>query len=274
MPFPGELTSEEKLRYSRTLLLDEAGEQGQRKLKAAAVLLVGAGGLGSSVAICLAAAGVGRIGIADPDVVDISNLQRQIIHRTESVGRLKVTSAREQMLRLNPHVRVETHADSFHFGNAEKISSDYEIIVDGTDNFHTRRLINEVCVRLGKPYVYGAIYRFEGQVSVFDARRGPCYACLFGETPPPHDNETFAAAPNGIFSVLPNTVGTIQASEVVKLILGIGAPLLGRLLLYDALQMSFQEVQISKAPGCPVCACAGMTNVTKPGEKCLTRKDI
>jgi sulfur-carrier protein adenylyltransferase/sulfurtransferase len=245
------LAQDERFRYARSVILPEVGETGQRKLKAAAVLLVGVGGLGSAVAMYLAAAGVGRIGIVDPDAVDLSNLQRQVIHETGMIGRLKVESARERMLRINPHVRVETHADLFGPRNADEISADYEIVVDGTDNFPTRYLINDLCVRTGKPYVYGAVYRFEGQVSVFDARKGPCYGCLFPE-PPPADR-VVNPAEAGIFSVLPGIVGTMQASEVLKLILGIGAPLLGRLLLFDALHMHFQEVLLTKDTDCAVC---------------------
>lgn len=248
---PPALTQDERLRYARTMILPDVGEEGQCSLKAASVLLVGAGGLGSSVAMHLTVAGVGRIGIVDPETVDISNLQRQIIHNTGMIGRLKVESAREQMFRLNPHVRVETRADLFSSSNADEISADYEILVDGTDTFRTRYLINDLCVRTGKTYVYGALYRFEGQVSVFDARKGPCYRCLFPE--PPSTDFVVNSAETGIFSVLPGIVGTIQASEVLKLILGIGSPLLGRLLLYDALHMSFQEVLLPKDPDCAIC---------------------
>jgi molybdopterin/thiamine biosynthesis adenylyltransferase len=248
---PPALTQDERLRYARTMILPEVGEQGQCRLKAASVLLVGAGGIGSSVAMHLAAAGVGRIGIVDPETVDISNLQRQIIHDTEMIGRIKVESAREKLFRLNPHIHVEAHADLFSSRNADELSAEYEILVDGTDNFCTRYLINDLCVRTGKTYVYGALYRFEGQVSVFDARKGPCYRCLFPE-PPPTDL-VVNSAETGIFSILPGIVGTIQASEVLKLILGIGSPLLGRLLLYDALHVSFQEVLLRKDPGCAIC---------------------
>jgi adenylyltransferase/sulfurtransferase len=249
--YPPALTQDERLRYARTMILPEVGDEGQCRLKAASVLLVGVGGLGSSVALHLTTAGVGRIGIVDPETVDLSNLQRQIIHDTEMIGRLKVESAREKMFRLNPHVRVETRADLFNSRNADEISADYEILVDGTDNFRMRYLINDLCVRTGKTYVYGALYRFEGQVSVFDARKGPCYRCLFPE-PPPTDF-VVNSAETGIFNVLPGIVGTIQASEVLKLILGIGSPLLGRLLLYDALHMRFQEVLLPKDPDCMTC---------------------
>lgn len=248
---PPVLTQDERFRYARTMILPEVGEAGQRRLKAASVLLVGVGGLGSSVAMHLAAAGVGRIGIVDPETVDLSNLQRQIIHDTGMIGRLKVESAREGMLRLNPHVNVETRAEPFSSRNADEISADYKILVDGTDNFRTRHLINDLCVRTDKTYVYGAVWRFEGQTSVFDARKGPCYRCLFPELP----SADFVAnsAKTGIFSALPGIVGTMQASEVLKLILGIGSPLFGRLLLYDALHMRFQEVLFSKDPDCTIC---------------------
>jgi molybdopterin/thiamine biosynthesis adenylyltransferase len=251
---PHALIQDKRLRYARSVMLPEVGEEGQCRLTAASVLIVGMGGLGSATALFLTAAGVGRIGIVDPEMVDLSNLQRQIIHDTEMIGRLKVESARDRMFRLNPHVRVETRADLFSSRNADEISADYEILVDGTDNFRTRYLINDLCVRTGKTYVYGALYRFEGQVSVFDARKGPCYRCLFPE-PPPTDF-IVNSAESGIFSVLPGVVGTIQASEVLKLILGIGSPLFGRLLLCDALHMSFQEVLLPKDPDCPICGAA------------------
>ena len=245
------LTEEEICRYTRTIALPEVGPEGQRKLKAASVLVVGAGGLGSPVAMYLAAAGIGRIGIVDPETVDISNLQRQVIHDTAMIGRLKAESAREKMLRLNPHIRVDIYTESFNPDNAEKIAGDYTILVDGTDNFHTRYLINDLCVLTGKTYVYGAVYRFEGQVSVFDAQKGPCYRCLFPEPSPPDLIVNTSDA--GIFNVLPGTVGTIEVSETLKLILGAGVPLIGKLLLYDALTMSFQIVGLGKDSHCPVC---------------------
>jgi len=245
------LTEEETRRYARTVALTEVGLEGQRKLKAASVLVVGAGGLGSPVAMYLAAAGIGHIGIVDPETVDISNLQRQVIHDTAMIGRLKAESAREKMLRLNPHIYVDIYTESFNFDNAEKIAGDYTILVDGTDNFHTRYLINDLCVLSGKTYVYGAVYRFEGQVSVFGAQKGPCYRCLFPEPPPPDLIVNTSEA--GIFNVLPGTVGTIEVSETLKLILGAGVPLIGKLLLYDALTMSFQIVGLDKDSHCPVC---------------------
>ena len=254
------LTEEETRRYARTIALPEVGPEGQRKLKAASVLVVGAGGLGSPVAMYLAAAGIGRIGIVDPETVDISNLQRQVIHDTAMIGRLKAESAREKMLRLNPHIHVDIYMESFNSDNAEKIAGDYTILVDGTDNFHTRYLINDLCVLAGKTYVYGAVYRFEGQVSVFDAEKGPCYRCLFPEPPPPDLIVNTSEA--GIFNVLPGTVGTIEVSETLKLILGVGVPLIGKLLLYDALTMSFQIVGLDKDSHCPVCGAE--PKITRP----------
>jgi sulfur-carrier protein adenylyltransferase/sulfurtransferase len=245
------LTQEEVLRYSRHLLMPEVGLEGQRKLKGASVLLVGTGGLGSPLALYLAAAGVGRIGIVDYDVVDDSNLQRQVIHDTSRVGMLKVESARERMLALNPYIQVDAYNEVFSAENAEQIAAGYDILVDGTDNFPTRYLINDLSVLTGRPYVYGSIFRFEGQVSVFDARRGPCYRCLFADPPPP--GAVPSCAEGGVFGVLPGTIGTLQGTEVIKLILGIGEPLVGKLLLYDALDMSFQTVQLRKNPNCKVC---------------------
>jgi adenylyltransferase/sulfurtransferase len=246
-----QLSQEEVLRYSRHLLIPEVGLEGQRKLKAASVLLVGTGGLGSPLALYLAAAGVGHIGIVDYDVVDDSNLQRQVIHDTRRVGTLKVESARQRMIDLNPYIQVDAYNEVFSAENALRIADGYDLLVDGTDNFPTRYLINDLSVLTGRPYVYGSIFRFEGQVSVFDARRGPCYRCLFPEPPPPGAVPT--CAEGGVFGVLPGTVGTIQGTEVIKLILGIGEPLIGRLLLYDALDMTFQTVQLRKNPNCKVC---------------------
>lgn len=247
----GELTQDEILRYSRHLLIPEVGLEGQRKLKAASVLLVGSGGLGSPIALYLAAAGVGRIGIVDYDVVDPSNLQRQIIHDTHQVGVLKVESARNRLLALNPFVQVDVYNEVFTSQNAERIAADYDIFVDGSDNFPTRYLLNDLAVLSGKPFVYGSIFRFEGQVSVFDARHGPCYRCLFPEPPPPDTVPSCADA--GVFGVLPGTIGSIQATEVIKLILGIGEPLIGKLLLYDALEVSMQVIHLRKNPRCKVC---------------------
>lgn len=246
-----DLTQEEVSRYSRHLLIPEVGMEGQRKLKAASVLLVGTGGLGSPLGLYLAAAGVGRIGIVDYDVVDASNLQRQVMHDTSRVGMLKVESARRRMLDLNPDITVEAYNEVFSSENAYRISEGYDILVDGTDNFPTRYLINDLSVLTGRPYVYGSIFRFEGQVSVFDARTGPCYRCLFPDPPPP--GAVPSCAEGGVFGVLPGTVGTLQGTEVIKLILGIGETMAGRLLLYDALDMTFHTVQLRKNPNCKVC---------------------
>lgn len=245
------LSREEILRYSRHLLIPEVGLEGQRKLKAASVLIVGTGGLGSPVALYLAAAGVGRIGVVDYDVVDSSNLQRQVIHGTSGLGQLKVESARRRMLDLNPDIQVDTYNEPFTSANAERIAGPYEILVDGTDNFPTRYLINDLCVLTGKPTVHGSIFRFDGQLSVFDARRGPCYRCLFPEPPPP--GLVPSCAEGGVLGVLPGTIGTLQAAETLKLILGIGEPMIGRLLLYNALDQSFDFVKLKKNPRCKVC---------------------
>jgi adenylyltransferase/sulfurtransferase len=248
---PPELSHEEILRYSRHLLIPEVGLEGQRKLKAAAVLLVGTGGLGSPLALYLAAAGVGRIGLVDYDVVDYSNLQRQVIHGTSSLGVLKVESARQRMLDINPDIQVETYNEPLTSDNALRIARGYDVLIDGTDNFPTRYLTNDLCVFLGIPNVYGSIYRFDGQVSVFDAKRGPCYRCLFPEPPPP--GLVPSCAEGGVLGVLPGTIGTLQATEALKLILGIGDPLIGRLLLYNALDMSMEFVKLRKNPRCKVC---------------------
>ena len=246
-----ELSREEIRRYSRHLMIPDVGMEGQRKLKAASVLIVGSGGLGSPNALYLAAAGVGRIGIVDFDVVDLSNLQRQVLHATDQIGRSKTSSARDRMTALNPHVRVTTYEEVLTSGNIERIAAEYDILIDGTDNFPTRYLLNDYGVLAGKPYIYGSIFRFEGQVSVFDARRGPCYRCLFPEPPPP--GMVPGCAEGGVFGVLPGTIGTLQATEAIKLILGIGQPLIGKLLLYDALDNSFQPIQLRKNPNCKIC---------------------
>ena len=245
------LSHSEIMRYSRHLLIPEVGLEGQRKLKAAAVLVIGTGGLGSPVAMYLAAAGVGSIGLVDYDVVDFSNLQRQVIHGTSGIGALKVESARRRMLDINPGIQVDCYNEPFTSENAMRIARDYDILIDGTDNFPTRYLSNDVCVFLGKPNVYGSIYRFDGQVSVFDAQRGPCYRCLFPEPPPP--GLVPSCAEGGVLGVLPGTIGTLQATEALKLILGIGDPLIGRLMLYNALDMSFEFVKLRKNPNCKVC---------------------
>jgi len=246
-----ELSHEEILRYSRHLLIPEVGLEGQKKLKAASVLVIGTGGLGSPVALYLAAAGVGRIGLVDYDVVDSSNLQRQVIHGTSGLGVLKVESARQRMLDLNPGIQVEVYNEPFTSENALRIAESYDILIDGTDNFPTRYLVNDVCVLTGKANVYGSIYRFDGQVSVFDARSGPCYRCLFPEPPPP--GLVPSCAEGGVLGVLPGTIGTLQATEALKLILGIGEPMIGRLMLYNALDMSFEFVKLRKNPRCKIC---------------------
>ena len=246
-----ELSHEEIHRYSRHLLIPDVGLEGQRKLKAASVLVVGTGGLGSPVALYLAAAGIGRIGLVDYDVVDFSNLQRQIIHGESRLGDLKVESARDRLLDLNPEIQVDIYNEFLNSQNAFKIAEPYDIIIDGTDNFPTRYLVNDLCVLTGKPNVYGSIYRFDGQASVFNLEGGPCYRCLFPEPPPP--GLVPSCAEGGVLGVLPGTIGSIQATETLKLILGVGEPLVGRLLLYDALDLSFQTVKLEKNPDCKVC---------------------
>jgi len=246
-----ELSREEILRYSRHLLIPEVGLGGQQKLKAASALIIGTGGLGSPVALYLAAAGVGRIGLVDYDVVDSSNLQRQVIHGTSAVGKLKVESAKSRLLDLNPLIQVDAYNEPFTSANAMQIAKDYDVLIDGTDNFPTRYLTNDVSVFLGKPNVYGSIYRFDGQASVFFAKEGPCYRCLFPEPPPP--GLVPSCAEGGVLGVLPATIGSIQASESLKLLLGIGDLLIGKLLLYNALDMSFDFVKLKKNPKCRVC---------------------
>jgi len=246
-----ELSHDEILRYSRHLLIPEVGLEGQRKLKNSSALIVGTGGLGSPVSLYLAAAGIGRIGLVDYDVVDSSNLQRQVIHGTSTVGKLKVESARDKLVDLNPDIQVDVYNEPFTSENALRIARDYDIILDGTDNFPTRYLTNDVAVFLGKPNVYASIYRFDGQASVFYAKEGPCYRCLFPEPPPP--GLVPSCAEGGVLGVLPGTIGTIQATEALKVLLGIGEPLLGRLLLYNALDMTFDFVKLKKNPNCRVC---------------------
>ncbi len=254
-----DLSQEELLRYSRHLMLPEVGVDGQKRLKAAKVLLIGAGGLGSPLGLYLAAAGVGRIGLVDFDVVDSSNLQRQIIHGTKDVGRSKLASARERIEDVNPNVAVTTYETRLSSENALEIVADYDIVIDGTDNFPTRYLVNDACVLLGKPNVYGSIFRFEGQASVFATGEGPCYRCLYPEPPPP--GLVPSCAEGGVLGVLPGIVGTIQANEAIKIIIGKGEPLIGRLLLFDALKMRFREFRVRKNPECPVCG----TNPTITG---------
>ncbi|MDQ2944521.1 MAG: molybdopterin-synthase adenylyltransferase MoeB [Acidobacteriota bacterium] len=248
---PNSLTKEEILRYSRHLIMPEVGMDGQLKLKNAKVALIGTGGLGAPLGLYLAAAGVGRIGLVDFDVVDFTNLQRQVIHGTRDVGRKKLDSAAETMLDINPHIHIDRHEVALTSENAMEILKDYDIVVDGTDNFPTRYLVNDACVLLGKPNVYGSIFRFEGQATVFAYQGGPCYRCLYPEPPPP--GLVPSCAEGGVLGILPGTIGLIQATETVKLILGIGELLVGRLLLYDALTMRFRELKLRKNPDCPVC---------------------
>jgi sulfur-carrier protein adenylyltransferase/sulfurtransferase len=245
------LSNDEILRYSRHLIMPEVGMEGQQKLKAAHVLCIGAGGLGSPLALYLAAAGVGTLGIVDFDVVDYTNLQRQIIHSTADVGRKKLESAGEKLKAINPFLNIQTFETKLTSENALKIFADFDIIADGTDNFPTRYLVNDACVLTGKPNVYGSIFRFEGQASVFATEEGPCYRCLYPEPPPP--GLVPSCAEGGVLGILPGLVGVIQATEVIKLILGKGDPLIGRLLLVDALGMKFRELKLRKNPDCPVC---------------------
>jgi adenylyltransferase/sulfurtransferase len=246
-----QLNQDELVRYSRHLILPEVGLEGQKRLKAASVLCIGTGGLGSPLTLYLAAAGVGRIGLVDFDVVDYTNLQRQIIHGTKDVGRPKIESARETLSDINPHVVIETYETMLSSENALELFRNYDVIIDGTDNFPTRYLVNDACVLLGKPNVYGSIFRFEGQATIFWAKEGPCYRCLYPEPPPP--GLVPSCAEGGVIGILPGIVGCIQANEAVKLILGIGEPLIGRLLLFDALGMRFKELRLRKDPDCPIC---------------------
>jgi sulfur-carrier protein adenylyltransferase/sulfurtransferase len=245
------LSNDEIARYSRHLLLPEVGIEGQQKLKAAKVLCVGTGGLGSPLAFYLAAAGIGTLGLVDFDVVDSSNLQRQIIHSTKDVGRPKLDSAEEKLKALNPHMNVVKFNTMLSSANALEIFKDFDIIADGTDNFQTRYLVNDACVLSGKPNVYGSIFRFEGQASVFATEEGPCYRCLYPEPPPP--GLVPSCAEGGVLGILPGLVGVVQATEVIKLILGVGDPLIGRLLLVDSLGMRFRELKLRKNPECPAC---------------------
>jgi molybdopterin/thiamine biosynthesis adenylyltransferase/rhodanese-related sulfurtransferase len=246
-----QLSNEEVARYSRHLILPEVGMEGQQKLKAAKVLCVGTGGLGSPLALYLAAAGIGTLGLVDFDVVDSSNLQRQIIHSTKDVGRPKIDSASEKLTALNPFLNVVKHETMLTSANALEIIRDYDIVADGTDNFPTRYLVNDACVLTGKPNAYGSIFRFEGQASVFATEQGPCYRCLYPEPPPL--GLVPSCAEGGVLGILPGLVGVIQATEVIKFILGKGEPLIGRLLLVNALDMKFRELKLRKNPDCPVC---------------------
>ncbi len=250
-PQAATLNKDEILRYSRHLIMPEVGMEGQQKLKAARVLCIGAGGLGSPLALYLGAAGVGTLGIVDFDVVDYTNLQRQIIHSTADVGRKKLDSAAEKLKAINPFLHIKTYETRLTSENALALFRDFDIVADGTDNFPTRYLVNDACVLTGKPNVYGSIFRFEGQASVFATEEGPCYRCLYPEPPPP--GLVPSCAEGGVLGILPGLIGVIQATEVIKLILGIGDPLIGRLLLVDALGMKFRELKLRKNPDCPVC---------------------
>jgi molybdopterin/thiamine biosynthesis adenylyltransferase/rhodanese-related sulfurtransferase len=246
-----ELSREEIARYSRHLIIPDLAMDGQKRLRSASVLLIGAGGLGSPNAMYLAAAGVGHLGLIDFDVVDASNLQRQVIHGTSDIGRSKLESARDKIAEINPGVRVTLHNTRLTSENARELIRDYDLVVDGSDNFPTRYLVNDACVLEGKPYVWGSIYRFDGQASVFWAEHGPCYRCLYPEPPPP--GMVPSCAEGGVLGVLCATVGSIQANEAVKLITGMGEPLVGRLIIYDALELSFKDIRVRKDPDCAVC---------------------
>jgi adenylyltransferase/sulfurtransferase len=261
-----ELSREEQVRYSRHILLPQVGEDGQRRLKSSRALLVGAGGLGSPVAMYLAAAGVGTIGLVEYDDVDLSNLQRQILHGTAAIGASKLDSARDRLGDINPHVQIEPYATRLTSANALEIARAYDVIVDGTDNFATRYLLNDTSVLLGIPNVYGAVHRFEGQASVFGAEGGPCYRCLFREPPPPELVPSCAEA--GVLGVVPGLVGTIQATEAIKLLLGLGDTLVGRLLTIDALTMAFRTIAIERDPQCPACGTREITELIDYDEFC------
>jgi len=246
-----DLSQEEMRRYGRHIIMPEVGLEGQKKLKAGKVLVIGTGGLGSPLVLYLAAAGVGRLGLVDFDQVDASNLQRQVLYSVRDVGRPKLEAAKDRILELNPNLRVDNYETRLTSENAMEIIKAYDVVVDGTDNFPTRYLVNDACVLLGKPNVYGSIFRFEGQISVFDATRGPCYRCLYPEPPPP--GLVPSCAEGGVLGILPGVVGTLQATETIKTLLGRGDTLVGRLLLFDALKMNFTELKLQKNPNCPVC---------------------
>jgi adenylyltransferase/sulfurtransferase len=248
---PVALSAQEVARYSRHLIMPEVGMTGQKRLKASSVLLIGAGGLGSPLGLYLAAAGIGHIGLVDYDVVDFSNLQRQVLHGTGDVGRSKLQSAADRLKAINPEVRLDLFETRLTSANALSILGSYDVVIDGTDNFPTRYLVNDACVLLGKPNVYGSIFRFDGQASVFYPGKGPCYRCLYPEPPPP--GEVPSCAEGGVLGILPGLIGCIQATEAVKLLLGQGTPLVGRLLLYDALRMEFREFKVRRNPRCPIC---------------------
>ena len=261
-----ELNREELVRYSRHILLPQVGEDGQRALKKSRVVVVGAGGLGSPVALYLTAAGVGTLGLVDFDVVDLSNLQRQIIHGSSGIGSPKIDSARDRLRDINPNVKIEAYQTRLTSANALEIARGYDLIIDGTDNFATRYLVNDTSVLLGIPNVYGSVFRFEGQASVFGAPDGPCYRCLFREPPPP--DLIPSCAEGGVLGVVPGLVGTIQATEAVKILLGIGDTLVGRLLLIDAMSMAFRTLEIRKDPECPACGTHEITELMDYDEMC------
>ena len=262
------LEREELLRYGRHLLLPEVGIDGQRRLKAARVLIVGAGGLGSPAALYLASAGVGTIGLVDFDIVEVTNLQRQLLHGTRDIGRPKLDSARDRLFDTNPNVKLELHPTRLTSANALTIIGQYDFVLDGTDNFATRYLVNDACVLLGKPNVYGSIFRFDGQASVFATEDGPCYRCLYPEPPPP--GLVPSCAEGGVLGVLPGLVGTVQATEAIKLILGIGTPLVGRLLLVNALDAEFRSVKVRRDPTCPACGTRELTGLVDYEQFCAT----
>ncbi|MCE2489797.1 MAG: molybdopterin-synthase adenylyltransferase MoeB [Anaerolineae bacterium] len=249
---PGTLSNDEIRRYSRHIIMPEVGIEGQRLLKSSSILLIGTGGLGSPLALYLAAAGVGRIGLVDYDVVDESNLQRQIIHGQSTLGTSKLESAAARIRDINPFTQIDTYNEPVTSANALRLMEPYDVIIDGTDNFPTRYLVNDACVKLGKPNVYGSIFRFEGQLSVFYATEGPCYRCMFPEPPPP--GLVPSCAEGGVLGILPGTIGTLQATEGIKLLLGIGEPMIGRMLLYDALEMTFTTIRVRRDTACPVCS--------------------
>ena len=265
-----ELDNDEVLRYSRHLIIPEVGLEGQRRLKASRVLLVGAGGLGSPLGLYLAAAGVGHLGLVDFDLVDLTNLHRQVIHGTKDLGRPKLDSARDRIADVNPHVHVETYDTRLTSENALEIVRGYDVVIDGTDNFPTRYLVNDACVLSGIPNVYGSIFRFEGQVSVFATEKGPCYRCLFREPPPP--GLVPSCAEGGVLGVLPGLVGMLQATEALKLLLGIGQPLIGRLLLVDALRAQFRTLKLQRDPECPACGTHELKELIDYEEFCGLRK--
>ncbi len=268
-----EITQEEYQRYGRHIVIPEVGIEGQRKLKSARVLVIGTGGLGSPASLYLAAAGVGTIGLIDFDVIDLSNLHRQILYTENDIGRSKVQTAKKRLLNANPNTIIKTYEESLTSANALDIFKDYDVIVDGTDNFPTRYLTNDACVILGKPNVYASIFRFEGQTTVFDAKRGPCYRCLYPRPPPP--GLVPSCAEGGVLGVLPGVIGLIQATETIKLILGKGDSLIGRLLVYEALSMTFEELKIKKNLKCPVCGPnPEITHLIDYDEFCGIRKQV